>query len=141
MYAPITEAAKPIMQRMRWGCHHQFHAYGSRDRGWKASAIGDPVKAVTWLIITQILAVLSLLPWLVMAGLSLLAFDTGYELSAVLFVGVIWLYPLLPLGCAIRAWWLYRQGRLRGAIITTSIPLVLVLPLVLYGTWALLPHV
>jgi hypothetical protein len=99
------------------------------------------MKAVAWLIITQILAALSLLPWLIIAGLSLLAFDSGYGLSALLFVGVIWLYPLLPLGCAIRAWWLYQHGKLRGAIITTSIPLVVVLPLVLYGTWALLPHV
>jgi hypothetical protein len=96
------------------------------------------MKAVFWLIITQILAALSLLPWLLIAGLSLLAFDTGYELSAVLLVSVIWLYPLLPLGCAIRAWWLYRHGKLRGALITTSIPLVVVLPLVLYGASILL---
>jgi hypothetical protein len=99
------------------------------------------MKAVMWLIITQILAALSLLPWLVIAGLSLLAFDSGEQLSAVLFVSVIWLYPLLSLGCAIRAWWLYRHGKLRGAVITTSIPLVVVLPLVLYGTLALLPYV
>jgi hypothetical protein len=99
------------------------------------------MKAVTWLIITQILAALSLLPWLPIAGLSLLAFDSGYGMSAVLFVSMIWLYPLLPLSCAIRAWWLYRHGKQRAAIITTSIPLVVVLPFVLYGTWTLLPHV
>lgn len=96
------------------------------------------MKAVSWLIITQILAALSLVPWLIMAGLSLLAFDAGYGLPAMLFVAMIWLYPLLPLGCAIRAWWLYRHGKLRGAVITTSIPLVFVLPLVLYGAWAFL---
>jgi hypothetical protein len=96
------------------------------------------MKTITWLIITQVLAILSLFPWLIMAGLSLLAFDSGYGPSAMLFVAVIWLYPFLPIGCAIRAWWLYRHGKLRGALITTSIPLVVMLPLVLYGAWALL---
>jgi hypothetical protein len=61
------------------------------------------MKAFTWLIITQVLAALSLFPWLIMAGLSLLAFDSGYGLPAMLFVAMVWLYPLLPLGCAIRA--------------------------------------
>jgi hypothetical protein len=98
------------------------------------------MKAITWLIITQVLAALSLLPWFIMAGLSVLAFDSGYGLSAVLFVAMVWLYPLLPLGCAVRAWSLYRHGKLRGAMITTSIPLVLAMPLVFYGIWALLPH-
>jgi hypothetical protein len=98
------------------------------------------MKAVTWLIITQLLAALSLSPWLIMAGLSVLALDSGYGLLAMLFVGIVWLYPLLPLSCAIRAWSLYRHGKLQGALITTSIPLVLVVPLVFYGIWALLPH-
>ncbi len=94
------------------------------------------MKAVTWLIITQVLAVLSLFPWFIIAGLSLLAFDSGYRLSAILFVVFMWLYPLLPMGCAIRAWWLYLHGKVRGALITTSIPLVVVLPLVFYGASA-----
>lgn len=98
------------------------------------------MKGVTWLIITQVLAALSLFPWFIVAGLSVLAFDSGYGLSAVLFVVLIWLYPLLPLGCAIRAWWLYRHGQQRSALIMTSIPLVVVLPLVLYTIWALLVH-
>ena len=96
------------------------------------------MKAITWLIITQILAALSLFPWLIIAGLSLLAFDSGYRLSAILFVVFIWVYPLLLLGCAIQAWWLYRHGKVRGALITTSIPLAVVLPLVFYGSSALL---
>jgi hypothetical protein len=96
------------------------------------------VKAVIWLIITQILAVLSLFLWLIMAGLSLLAFDTGYKLLAMLFVAMSWLYPLLPIGCATLARWLYRHGKQRSSLITTSIPQVVVLPLVLYGAWALL---
>ncbi len=99
------------------------------------------MKAVTWLILTQVLATLSLFPWLIMTGLSLLAFDSGYHLSAILFVVLIWVYPLLPLGCAIRAWWLYRHDKVRGALITTSIPLVVVLPLMFYGIWALLASV
>ena len=98
------------------------------------------MKPVTWLIITQILAVLSLPPWLIFAALSLLGFDSGYQPSAVLIVGAIWLYPLLPLGCSILAWWLYRHGNRRGAVISTSVPLVVVVPLLLYGARAILSY-
>ncbi len=98
------------------------------------------MKTVIWLIITQVLAILSLLPWLIFAGLSLLGFDSGYQLSAVLIVGTIWLYPLLPLGCAVYAWWLYWHGNQRGAIMSTSVPLVVVMPLLIYGTRALLSY-
>jgi hypothetical protein len=99
------------------------------------------MKAVTWLILTQVLATLSLFPWLIIASLSLLAFDSGYRVSAILFVVLIWLCPLLPLGCAIQAWWLYRHDKVQGALIATSIPLVVVLPLMFYGIWALLASV
>lgn len=53
--------------------------------------------------------------------------DSGCRVSTILFINPIWLYPLLPIGCAIRAWWLYRYGQVRGAVITTSIPLAVVL--------------
>jgi hypothetical protein len=92
------------------------------------------------LIITQILAVLSLPPWLIFAALSPLCFDSGYTLSAVLIVGAIWLYPLLPLSSAILAWWLYRHGKRRGAVISSSVLLVVAVPLLLYGARALLSY-
>ncbi len=88
--------------------------------------------ALAWLIISQVLALLSLLPWLVIAGLSVMAFDAGYSTEAVLFVGTIWAYPLLPLVCSGVAWILYVKHRTRGALIATSIPMLIVLPLMLY---------
>jgi hypothetical protein len=65
--------------------------------------------------------------------------DSGCRLSTILFIILIWLYPLLPIGCAIRAWWLYRYGKVRGAVITTSSPLAVVLSLAFYGASVLHP--
>lgn len=88
--------------------------------------------ALAWLIVSQVLAALSLLPWLLIAGLSVMAFDAGFTTEAALFVGAIWAYPLLPLACSIVAWVFYMKHRMRGAVIATSIPMVIVLPLMLY---------
>lgn len=88
--------------------------------------------ALAWLIVSQLLGVLSLLPWLVIAGLSIMAFDAGFSTEAVLFVGAIWAYPLLPIGCSILAWVWYAKGRMRRAVIATSVPMVIILPLLLY---------
>ena len=88
--------------------------------------------ARAWLLVSQVLALLSLLPWLVIAGLSVMAFDAGYSTEAAVFVGTIWAYPLLPLVCSIVAWVCYVKHRMRGAVIVTSIPMLIVLPLMLY---------
>lgn len=59
---------------------------------------------VIWMIVSQILAVLSLVPWLVMAGLSVMAFDSGVTAEAWTFVLLVWAYPILPLILVIAAW-------------------------------------
>lgn len=87
---------------------------------------------LAWLIITQLLGLLSLLPWLVISGLSFMAFDAGYSITAVVFVGLIWSYPLLPIICSIVAWVAYARGQTTTALVSTSIPLLLIAPLVLY---------
>jgi hypothetical protein len=88
--------------------------------------------ALIWLIVSQVLAALSLLPWLLIAGLSVMAFDAGFSTGAALFVGAIWAYPLLPLVCSVVAWVCYIKHRTRGAVIATSIPMLIVLPLLVY---------
>ena len=88
--------------------------------------------AIVWLIISQLIGLLSLLPWLVIAGLSVMAFDSGETAQAWAFVGAIWSYPVLPIGSAIVSWILYAMQKKRAALIVTSLPLLLAVPLVIY---------
>jgi len=52
-----------------------------------------------WLIVSQLLAVGSLWFWALMAGLSVMAFDSGDSPEAWTFVLAVWAYPLLPRRC------------------------------------------
>jgi hypothetical protein len=82
-----------------------------------------------WLIISQVIYLLSLLPWLAMAGLAFMAFDAPGSTEQVwpwLLAGTIWAYPLVPLVCSIAAWVLYRGDHMRGAVIATTAPMVIV---------------
>ncbi len=88
--------------------------------------------AIVWLIISQLIGLVSLLPWLVIAGLSLMAFDSGETAQALAFVGAIWCYPVLPVGSAIVSWTLYARQKQRAALVVTSLPLLVALPLVIY---------
>lgn len=90
----------------------------------------SPARGVrTWLIVSQVLYLLSLLPWLGMSGLAFMAFDAPGSTEMWgpwIFAGTIWAYPLLPLVCSIAAWIAYRRGRTRGAAVLTSVPMLLV---------------
>ena len=57
-----------------------------------------------WMIVSQLLAVASLLIWALMAGLSVMAFDSGESKEAWTFVIAVWSYPIFPLVMAIAAW-------------------------------------
>jgi hypothetical protein len=81
-----------------------------------------------WLIASQILALLSLVFWLVIAGLSVMAFDAGVTQEAWNFVIAVWSYPIWPLGFAIAAWIAYarKKDRLAGILSTlTFLPVLL----------------
>ena len=71
-----------------------------------------------WLIVSQLLAVGSLLIWALMAGLSVMAFDTGQSPEAWAFVLAVWAYPLFPLTMAISAWvaFAFRKNRLAAVL-------------------------
>jgi hypothetical protein len=57
-----------------------------------------------WMILSQLLALGSLVPWLLMAGLSVMAFDQGSSPEAWAFVIAVWSYPILPIILVIAAW-------------------------------------
>ena len=82
-----------------------------------------------WLIVSQVLAVASLLFWLVVAGLSVMAFDLGESPQAWAFVITIWSYPIFPILMAIGAWIAYaRHKNILSAIfsgLTFALPLLL----------------
>ncbi|MCX6552522.1 MAG: hypothetical protein NTY02_16215 [Acidobacteria bacterium] len=80
--------------------------------------------ARTWLIATQVLYGVSLLPWVALAAMAFMAFDAGPSTTAWLIAGTVWAYPLAPLFCSVAAWILYRKGRTTGAVVATLLPLV-----------------
>jgi hypothetical protein len=92
-----------------------------------------------WLIISQALAVLSLVFWLLAAGLSVMAFDSGVTAEAWTFVILVWSYPLWPIGFAIASWIAYgfHKDRLAGVLTTfTFLPvLILILVMLIANLW------
>jgi hypothetical protein len=81
-----------------------------------------------WLIVSQLLAVGSLLIWALMAGLSVMAFDSGVSPEAWAIVLTVWAYPLFPLLMAIAAWIAFAfRKNLLAAVLTglTFVPPVL----------------
>jgi len=86
------------------------------------TALAAPPKRRTglliWLIVSQLLAVGSLLIWALMAGLSVMAFDSGVSPEAWAIVIAVWAYPLFPLVMAIGAWvaFAFRKNRLAAVL-------------------------
>ena len=88
-----------------------------------------------WLIASQVLALASLFFWLVMAGLSVMAFDSGVTHEAWNFVIAVWLYPVWPIVFAIAAWVAYarKKDKLAGLLTTLTFLPILVLMLIIAG--------
>jgi hypothetical protein len=64
-----------------------------------------------WLIVSQVLALLSLIFWLLIAGLSVMAFDSGVTPEAWAFVIAVWSYPIWPIAFAIASWIAYARKK------------------------------
>lgn len=97
---------------------------------------------LAWLAATQLLAAASLLPWLGVAGPSVAGFAAPREPGALapwVFLGVVWSYPLLPVGCAAAAWIAYARRRNRRAALLSAASLVPALPLLAYLFWVSSP--
>lgn len=92
------------------------------------------MKVKSFLIIIQILYVLSLLPWFVIWGMSFMSFDAGIGFYNTLFVAVITLYPVAIIVSSIFAW-VYRLKRRRLAIILNLVPMVWVISFTLFMLW------
>lgn len=92
-----------------------------------------------WMIISQVLTVGTLVVWLVMAGLSFMAFDAGVTPQATTFVTVILAYPLFPLALVIAAWIAFARRKDRLAVILSGLSFSLpVLVYIVLGAIAVL---
>ena len=87
-----------------------------------------------WMIVSQVLTVVTLVVWLVMAGLAVMAFDAGVTPQATTFVAVVWAYPIFPLILVSAAWIAFarRKNRLAGILSGLSFSL----PVLAYGILA-----
>ena len=76
------------------------------------------IVTLIWLIVSQLIAVATLLFWVLVAGLSVMAFDEGPSPEAWRFVIAVWAYPLFPLVMAIGAWiaFAFRKNRLAAIL-------------------------
>lgn len=92
-----------------------------------------PKGPLAWLLVSQALTVLSLLPWVLVFALSVLG--GGGAAWAMPVLALIWAYPLLVLLCMVMAWRAYRRGNGARAMILTTLPLVLAVPLAAYAYW------
>ena len=88
-----------------------------------------------WLIASQVLALASLFFWLLMAGLSVMAFDSGVTQEAWNFVIAVWLYPIWPVVFAVAAWVAYarKKDKLAGLLTTLTFLPILVLIIIISG--------
>lgn len=84
-----------------------------------------------WLIASQLLALLSLIFWLLVAGLSVMAFDSGVTTEAWTFVIAVWSYPIWPIGFASAAWIAYARKKDRLADVLTPLRFLHVLVLII----------
>ena len=92
-----------------------------------------------WMIVSQVLTVATLAAWLVMAGLSFMAFDAGVTPQATTFVTVILAYPLFPLALVIAAWIAFARRKDRLAVILSGLSFSLpVLVYIVLGAIAVL---
>ena len=84
-----------------------------------------------WMVLTQVLALLSLAAWAVVAGFSFVA--SGPANPEILLpkplLWALWIYPAIPLACTVAAWRAFRRGDTRRAVTWTTVQLAAVLPL------------
>lgn len=89
-----------------------------------------------WLIVSQVLALGSLFFWLLMAGLSVMAFDSGSTPEAWTFVIAVWSYPIWPIGFAIASWIAYarKKDKVAGILtVFTFLPVLILIIVILVG--------
>jgi hypothetical protein len=76
-----------------------------------------------------------------MAGLSVMAFDSGSTPEAWTFVIAVWSYPIWPIGFAIASWISYarKKNKLAGILTTfTFLPVLVLIAVIFIGNFMFL---
>ncbi|MGA9226198.1 MAG: hypothetical protein WB217_07655 [Mesobacillus sp.] len=79
-----------------------------------------------FLILSQTIYILSLVPWFVIWGLSFMSFDSGVNFYNISFVLVITLYPIAVVTGSVLAW-IFREKKKRFAITMNLLPMIWVI--------------
>lgn len=79
------------------------------------------VGLIIWMIASQVLMVFSLLIWVTVAGLSVMAFDSGESPQAWAFVITVWSYPIIPFGLVIAAWIAFARRKNKTAAVLSGL--------------------
>jgi cytochrome bd-type quinol oxidase subunit 2 len=77
-------------------------------------------------LLAQAAALVSLVPWVLVAGFSFLSFSAGVAESRLLpapLLFALWAYPLLAVACAALTWRAWRRGDARAAVRWSSVEL------------------
>ncbi|WP_276358341.1 hypothetical protein [Cohnella caldifontis] len=82
----------------------------------------------TFLVISQFLYALCIIPWLLIWGISFMSFDQGFSWFGVALVTGVGIYPIAAVISSILAW-ILRKRRKRLAILFNFIPLLWILGL------------
>ncbi len=92
-----------------------------------------------WLIASQLLALLSLVFWLFVAGLSAMAPASGMSQAARNVALLVWAYPIWPIAFTVAAWIAYTRKKDKLAAVLTTLTflpvLILILMIVLSGAF------
>jgi hypothetical protein len=79
---------------------------------------------VIWLVISQLLAAVTLFLWSLAAAIGYSFINTSGEAPSALLI-VLWLYPLFPLAMIIGAWIAFRRHKDRQAAIFSGLSFAL----------------
>ena len=99
----------------------------------------DPPRTglVIWMVASQILTLLSLIIWLFMAGISVMAFDSGVSTEAWTIVIAVWSYPIIPLVLVIGSWIAFVRRKNKLAAILSGLsfapPILLFLVVLIFN--------
>jgi len=81
-------------------------------------------------LLAQAAALVSLVPWTLVAGFSFLAFDRRAADSAMMpapLLFALWAYPLVPVACTVATTRAWRRGDARAAVRWSGVELVVAL--------------
>ncbi|MDQ1304462.1 MAG: hypothetical protein QG671_289 [Actinomycetota bacterium] len=124
------------MTERPWATDFAGPAPGPGSDAGPGSGSGERTGLLVWMILAQCLAVLTLVIWAPVAGLSVMAFDSGETTGAWIFVLSIWAYPLLPLIFSAGAWiaFVKRWNKWAATLVTLAFAPPVVLAILIWGS-------